>query len=97
MITRTQYLNREATHREYYSQFVGEGTKERVLMRFTMQSLIEGKDNHFNNIPLNDWDNLMPVVPFEIAGKMKECGDYPTKAGVVCILKEAALQIVENS
>jgi len=56
---------------------------------------MEGKDNHFNNIPLNTWDNMMTIVPFDINTKLKECGDYPTKAGSVCILKEAAMQIVE--
>ena len=96
LITRQQYLNKEATHREYYSQFVTEGVKQRVESAFRMESLIQGKDKHFNNLPLQWWDRLMPVVPFEINSKLKDCGDYPTLAGVVCILKEAAMQIVEK-
>jgi hypothetical protein len=95
-ITRTQYLNKEATHREYYSQFVTAGVIQRVK-GFKLETLIKGKDEHFNNIPLALWDSLMPVVPFEINSKLKECGDYATKAGVVCILKEAAMQIVEQN
>ena len=96
IITRQQYLNKEATHREYYSQFVTEGVKQRVKSAFKMKDLIEGKDKHFNNLPLQWWDRLMTVVLFEINSKPKACGDYPTPAGVVCILKEAAMQIVEN-
>jgi len=95
MITRKQYLDKENTHREYYSQFVTQGVKNRVLQRFDMETLKAGKDEHFNNTPLQAWDNLLSPVPFEIAGKMRECGDYPTMAGSVCILKEAALQLVE--
>ena len=93
MITRKQYIDREATHEEYYSQFVDEGVKSRVN-RLGISTLKEGKDNHFNNIPLDSWDCMMPLVPFHINTKLKECGDYPTKAGIVCILKEAARQIV---
>ena len=96
-ITSTQYLNKEATHREYYSQFVTKDIKERVLREFNPKILIKGKDQHFNNIPLRLWDNLMTDVPFEINNKLKECGDYPTQAGIVCILKEAAMQIVEKN
>ena len=96
-ITRQQYLNKEATHREYYSQFVTEGVKQRVKSAFKMKDLIEGKTQHFNNIPLSWWDRLIPVLPFEINSKLQKCGDYATLAGVVCILKEAAMQIVESN
>lgn len=57
---------------------------------------MEGKNQDFNNIPLQWWDKVMVPVPFEIAQKMRELGDYPTPAGVVCILKEAAKQIVDQ-
>ena len=96
-ITRQQYMNKEATHREYYSQFVTEGVKQRVKIAFKMKDLIEGQNQHFNNILLQWWDKLMPVVPFDINSKLKACGDYPTLAGVVCILKEGAMQIVESN
>lgn len=95
--TRQQYLNKEATHREYYSQFITAGVKNRVKKAFKLKELIQGKDQHFNNIPLFLWDKLMPIVPFEINSKLKECGDFATKAGIVCILKEAAMQIVEQN
>lgn len=95
-ITRAQYLNKEATHREYYSQFVTGSVKKQLKSTLKRSSLESGKDKHFNNIPLHFWDNFLPVVPFEISKKMQECGDFATLAGVVCILKEAAMQIVEE-
>jgi lysophospholipid acyltransferase (LPLAT)-like uncharacterized protein len=93
--TRQQYLNKECTHSQYYSQFVNKGVIQRV-QRFSEKDLMEGKNQDFNNIPLQWWDKVMIPVPFEIVQKMKELGDYPTPAGVVCILKEAAKQIVDQ-
>lgn len=93
--TRQQYMNKECTHQEYYSQFVNDRVLN-VVSRFRKKKLIEGKDQHFNNIPLQYWDKVLVPVPFEIANNMKALGDYPTPAGVVCILKEAARQIVEK-
>jgi hypothetical protein len=47
MITRQQYMNKKATHREYYSQFVTDDVKQRVKSTFKMKDLIEGKNQHF--------------------------------------------------
>jgi len=94
--TRQQYLNNECTHREYYSQFVTKGTKQRLRSTLKLSALKDGIDNHFNNIPLHFWDNFMPVVPYEISNKIQACGDYCTLSGIVCILKEAAMQIAEE-
>jgi hypothetical protein len=96
LISRLDYMNKKATHEEYYAQFVTQGVLDRVKSAFSRRALEAGKNEHFNNIPLEYWDRLMSVVPFEIAGKLKACGDYPTKAGIVCILKEAARQMLEN-
>ena len=94
--TRQQYINNQVTHREYYAQFVTAGVIQLVKSAFKMSELVEGKDQHFNNTLLFRWDRLMSVVPFEINSKLKACGDGPTLAGVVCILKEGAMQIVEE-
>jgi hypothetical protein len=96
MKTRQQYINKEVTHREYYSQFVTESVKKRIKSSFRISALEDGKDKHFNNIPLSIWDHFLPVVPSEISKKLQECGDYCTLSGIVCILKEAAMQIVEE-
>lgn len=58
---------------------------------------IDGKnstDKHMNDIPLRKWDSLR-IYPRD--GAMKECGDYLTLAGKVCIAKAAARMIKEES
>ncbi len=96
--TRKEYLNRNCTHREYYSQFVTDGIKQIVKMDLG-DKIIKSEDEHFNDIPLKLWDNLGSLLvsqPF-IHRRMKERGDYLTKAGLVCILKESARQILEEN
>ncbi len=45
-------------------------------------------------ISLYKWDALVYAV--NVRDKMKECNDFPSTAGDVCILKEAARQIIEE-
>jgi hypothetical protein len=100
MKTREQYLNKECTHSEYYAQFVNKSVKERVESRIGKAAILTSTNEHFNDIPLAKWDNIysMHSLHFEMANKLKEVGDYPTLAGLVCITKEAARQIkAENN
>lgn len=94
MFTRNDYMENRCTHRQYYGQFVNEGTKQLVLTRIGKARLLESKDEHMNDIPLGMWDRLVPRAPG--SGKFKEAGDYYTLSGGVCMLKEAARQIIEN-
>src|SRR5438045_2384312 len=98
MYTRQDYLDKKCTHRQYYAQFVDDRVKERVLSVFSKEQLIASfqQDKHFNTsiTPLGKWDTA-GFEPFPIATNMKELGDYLTPAGIVCILKEAAEQIIE--
>ena len=55
------------------------------------------QDPHFNDIELSVWDHLSLPVPMESNTLLRKCGDYPTLAGAVCILKEAAQQVREGS
>ncbi len=96
LISRLDYLNKKATHEEYYAQFVTPYLLSVVKAAFPLEALREGLNEHFNNIPLTRWDSLVPVVPLEVAAKLKACGDSPTLAGSVCILKEAARQLVSS-
>jgi hypothetical protein len=98
LITRNQYLTiggRQA-HREYYSQFVTPAHKVRILQFIGLDRLKKSEDTHFNDIPLELWDSLAVPIPAESAKFLKECGDYPTLAGAVCILKECARQMLED-
>ena len=91
----------EKAHTEYYSQFVTEEIKgivkaflerEKLKYYFRKQKLTD--DKHLNNIPLQKWDLLTSF--FTVGPKMRELGDYPTLAGKVCVLKEAARQLIAS-
>ena len=93
MFTRQQYLNKECTHREYYAQFVNESAKRLVRHYIGISRILDSQDEGFNDIPLALWGEIPftgPRLTLEVAG------DYPTVAGGICILKEAAQQIKES-
>jgi predicted aminopeptidase len=103
LILRSEYLapgqaDRMAAHRAYYAQLVTPAHFDRLRKRVGMVDRIKkSQDKHFNDIPLSVWDLMAASVPAETARIMRECGDYPTLAGAVCILKEAAQQVREGS
>lgn len=96
MFTRKQYLNGECTHEQYYEQFVTAQIKDLVLRMFGREELSMAfqRDPHLNNLPLRKWDALAPYVNCREA--MKPCGDFPTLAGQVCILKTAARMAIRS-
>ena len=101
MYTRHQYLNSECTHSDYYDQFVTPAIKGIVLSRYSKRQLTDAlaQDKHLNSIPLASWDGLgasLKATPTGLGEKMKEAGDYLTLAGIVCVLKAAAISIVNN-
>ena len=94
MFTRKQYMNKECTHRQYYGQFVTPATKAHVLRGIGLAALKKSTDPHFNDIALTNWDNLVPHCPG--SSGFTKAGDYYTLGGGVCLLKEAALQILDD-
>ena len=87
-------MDGEFTHREYNAQFVTDGIKSVVKSRFGLKRLKETSDQkNLNSIPLKEWDDT-PI--FGVSAKLREAGDYLTAAGKVCILKEAARQLIEQ-
>lgn len=91
-------------HDEYYLQFVDSGVKARVICEIGLETLKASRDSAFNDIPMNRpfrqnqsgcWDQTMSPFPRHIADKMRECGDYPTLAGAVCIAKRAARELIK--
>jgi len=94
MHTRKDYLNENCTHEQYYDQFVTNDVKNLVLNHFGCEKLKKSylKDKNLNNIPLQLWDNLAFSLNFD--NKFKEFGDFPSLAGKICILKNAARQII---
>jgi hypothetical protein len=97
MFTRQDYINGNCTHEQYYNQFVNESVKNTVISAFGIERIKKAfkEDESLNNIGLHLWDNLY-LSYYSLSEKMKECGDYLTMAGKVCILKAAARQIAES-
>lgn len=94
MYTRDDYMNKKCTHREYYGQFVTEHIKNTVVRLIGMKKLMASKDEHLNDIPLTLWDNL----PFHLSPELlKRTGDQRTLCVHVCVMKEAARQIIEEN
>lgn len=94
MFTRSQYLNGECSHSEYYSQFVNNSVLGAVKSRFTTEQLQKAfeQDPHLNTIPLQQWDSLGYSI--ELFINFKQPGDIKTLAGLVCVAKQAAKQLI---
>ena len=97
--TRKQYLDKECTHRQYYAQFVTDQAKGFVRLCITMDALLksEDEDGCFNDIPLRKWDLYADPCPAYLGDLLRAAGDYPTLSGMVCIAKEAARQLLEET
>ena len=93
MYKRVDYLKKKCTHREYYAQFVTEETKRNVRRDIGLKKLMRVRED-LNKIPLDFWDLMFAR---HNVSAMLEAGDYLTKAGAVCILKEAARQVIEET
>lgn len=95
MFTRTQYLNGECSHRAYYAQFVTTDLQEVLRRRLGVARMVTAykADPNLNTIPLPTWAGLSILAR---TNALCACGDYPTLAGSVCILKEAARQVAEQ-
>jgi hypothetical protein len=90
-------MNHECDHRTYYAQFVTEDIRERVRRDIGLERILRSVDEHFNDIPLRKWDILAGGFRTQLcAQELRLHGDFPTLAGAVCILKEAAKQLKER-
>jgi hypothetical protein len=96
MYTRKDRLDNKCSHEEYYHQFVTGEHKQYVRYKFGINKLkIAYEENKsFNTISLSQWDwiSISPFMMLKIS--MKDVGDYLTMSGIVCILKQAAREIV---
>ena len=92
--TRKDYMTNKCTHAEYYGQLVTQGMKEHVA-RAIPQALAKSTDPHFNDISLTTWDRLGMV--YSLRDEFKALGDIKSDAGMVCVLKEAARQVKEET
>lgn len=105
MYTRKDYMSAtleerkdNKAHRRYYSQFVTQDVKQRVLRCISLKRLRASRNKHLNDIPLHRWDSLfVGRCPANVNRKMREAGDWPSPAGLVCLAKEAARQLMEEN
>ena len=105
MKTRSEYMDKQITHRAYYAQFVTPYVKSLVRDRIGIDRLMSSKDEHFNDIPLAVWDSFwvsmrggMHIVPpATVSALLREAGEVNSASTGTCILKEAAKQLLEDS
>lgn len=98
MKQRKDYMEKRITHREYYGQFVNSTIKARVLSAFTLAELLASTRESFNDLPLSRWDMLAGGMATTLCSRqLKEAGDGHSLGSAVCILKEAAQQIVDEA
>lgn len=82
------------THDEYYSQFVTEEIRQAVADAFSVRQLCDAGE-YFNGIPLHRWDILGQRFHSQLSRSLRDAGDFLSSAGVVCVLKRAAKEILE--
>lgn len=94
--TRSDYMSGKCSHATYYAQFVNANVLCIVAQRIGKDRIKNSKDEHFNDIPLHEWDALHSAV---LAARNRfPHGDacFVSLGNSVCIAKEAARQIRAN-
>lgn len=88
----------EHPHQQYYGQFVTNEIKDLVKTTFGIKKLVKAysKDPIFNNIPMKRWDALGYLEHYLDRTLIIATGQGYSNAGAVCVLKEAARQLVEE-
>ena len=88
MINRADFMADKVTFEEYYNQFVDQKVITLVVDMIGADTILESKDEHFNDIPLAKWDAVGACLP-----NIKwPADDWPSRSGLVCIGKQAATQ-----
>ena len=96
MIHKKEYMDGNKVHEEYYGQFVTDKVKQLVARTFSIPVLLDSKDPHLNDIPLKRWDFLVYYLGSSTDRKLRECGDWLSLGTGVCILKQAAKQLIQK-
>ena len=88
--SRADYMNDLISHDDFYAQFVSSSTIENVKRFIGIDNIKASTCEHFNDIPLKNWDRLPKICSKEL---LDLCGETYTMATHVCIMKNAARQI----
>ena len=97
MITRKKYIAGDATHEEYYGQFVDSDLLRVVSRVIGTTRIVESTDPHFNDISMPDWDKAGASIPPRILQKLRQAepGAGVSLSDRVCIVKAAASAIAD--
>lgn len=107
MKTRTQYMNDEISHHDYYTQFATPEMVEQVRNSIGVDRIRNSKDEHLNDIPLKEWDALSghsfrgsemigrPQVSRECRDLLSQAGEGVSSATLTCIYKAIARNIIK--
>lgn len=98
MIPRSDYMAHKVTHDEYYGQFVTEPVVKLVKQFIGEERVLQSKDPHFNDIPLQQWDKLAETFRLSFPATMRAIAattgwNGTTLAERGCVLKRAAKRI----
>jgi hypothetical protein len=92
--TREQYMNNECDHDTYYGQFVSSAIVELVADSIGVDRIRASTDEHMNDIPLRDWDQLETGIGLLVhKDHRKKSGEGWSSSTAVCIAKAAARRI----
>lgn len=88
--SRADRMNDLISHDDYYAQFVSSSIIKNVKQFIGIDRIMASSCEHFNDIPLRQWDDL----PYYCnRATLDLCGESYSKATHVCIMKNAARQI----
>ena len=98
MKTRKQYMNKEISFHDYYSQFVTPFVLTWVRQRIGIDRLLASTDPHLNDIPLRAWDRFHGSFLSSKSGRL--CADANgggvSLSDAVCTAKTAAQQLIAS-
>ena len=100
-MTRKDYMNdSKGLHQAYHAQFVTERTKQFVLSHFTIEELLNSKDEHLNDLNKKNkpyyglvWDN----TPYNKVLMAKADAGFNTVATACCIGKACARMLINEA
>jgi hypothetical protein len=96
MFTRSQYMNKEVSHQEYYAQFCNQWVFALVERNIGLDVILASKDPHFNDIPLLWWDRLEDNIRAMVGSKIRQAEGQCSLSDCVCTAKAAARILKEK-
>lgn len=91
--TRKERMKGECTHNEYYDQFVTKGVIN-LVKSIGEDRIKKSTDEHFNDIPLKEWDGLHRYILGMAGRSIAEASNGGVSlSDTVCVAKAAARRI----